>query len=99
MSCAIWSVVGITGRHRIHWKLSRTNPDGESFNLLKIEQMLEFPGALAILAGGFAKIESLDRDMREDLLRMERLMEEAHQKLRANGEAEKAETDQAIFTP
>lgn len=97
LNCAIWSVVGLTGRHRIHWKLSRINPEGESFSLLKVEQLLEFPGALAILAGGFAKIESLDRDLREDLLKMERLMEDVHNRLQANGEHEKAETDQPIF--
>lgn len=100
LSCAVWTALGANGKKRIHWKLSRISPEsGDCYTLMKIEQLLEFPQALAILCAGFSKVTELDANLRDDLEKLERLMSEADAQLRSNGELnEETDADQGIFS-
>lgn len=82
---AIWSVESASGRHRIHFKISRNAPDGGSFVLMQVADLLDYPRAIAVLARGIRKAPSLAH-LRQKLDVLERLMMNADARLRANSD-------------
>lgn len=100
LSVALWNVVGSNGRQRIHWKVSRVTPDGESYRLMRPEQLLEFPIALSVLAGALANAMSLDLELREKLRTLEQLMLDADSRMNANGHSnERTEANERLLKP
>lgn len=102
LEIALWRKIASEGRQRIHWAISRVNPtDGDSFRLMKVEHILEFPVALGTLAGALAKATSaVEPELREKLRVFEQLMLDVDERMNANGHSnEKTEAGERLLEP
>ena len=95
LQASVWSASGTHDReHRIHLRLERLSPDGRTLRTFRPEHLLEMPSAVALLAGGLAKVGTLPQSLRGNLKRLAELLEKVHAELFTNGEASGESSDE-----
>ena len=96
LQASVWSASGMHDReHRIHLRLERLSPDGgRTLRTFRPEHLLEMPSAVALLAGGIAKVGTLPQSLRGNLKRLAELLEKVHAELSTNGEASGESSDE-----
>jgi hypothetical protein len=85
LEIAVWQAVESNGARRLHWNFSRINPQGGSYKTLRVQDLLQLPSAIAVLAAGFKQIPSLPGELRDALSKLGELMVQVDSQLEGNG--------------